>query len=399
MIVASDREAWRRAGAFRRAEIIARWRDAVMADRRALSAVWAEAIGVSPRAAFEHEVLALAAALDELASVGASVLEPTTTRRWLGGERVQVRVESKGSRVVRAGPDASPAEVLAWVACALLAGGAVRLSADGPSIAALERALLGLDPDGQGVPLERAWSGSAPSEEAWVTDAFGTVEAPSDPAGRRAPSRPALAWIDDALDVDARGEALLRGARYGAGRLRGALRAVFGRSSSIDPLWASLARRTGQQASRVELSVEGVRLARDPEGVWDESPGPSLTMVSLDEPAYVALATERGPWSAACGFGRDEDRARSLAARSDPEVIFVNATPACGLGGILRAEFDARRWLQAGTRSIPVATGPTPWIARAGGEGGSRSRSALSDGWARVLLGRHGLGGAIEDLG
>ncbi len=399
MSPSSEGALWRRTSVGARIEAISRWRDAIVREHRALAEVWARTCGVTPRAALEHEVVALAAALDELEAVGPSVLQPAMLRRWLGGESIRARIEPGTPRVLWAGADAAPAEVLAWAACVLAAGGAVRLQADDALIPAFDKALEGLAREGSGVPLERAWVGAQREEDPRVTDAFGGTESAIEPAGRRSPVKPALAWIDDAEDVVLRCELLLEAARYRGGRLRGALRAVFGRSASLEPLWTALAQRAGADPSSASLFLDGVRVTRGEGASSEREQGPALAFEALEESAYVARALEGGGWAAACGLGRDEDRVRSLAARCAPDVIFVNATPASGLGGILRAEFDGRRWLQDATRWVPVVSGPTPWLARTNGTGASEVRATLTRTWARICLGRHGLGGSIEDLG
>ncbi len=397
MSAGSDALSWRRARPELRAAVCARWSWSLVRDAEAVLAVWSRVYSQPASALFAHELAAIVAALHELAAAAPSALEPSRARRWLAAEPVRSRFEPAPTRVVLVGEHASPSLALAWVATALAAGSEVLVRC-APSVApALEAAIERLDRESEGAPVrvEPSLDELAAPEDSLV-DSFSTPR-PEGAVGRDFEALPALAWVDDDEAPAQRAPALLAAARYGGGRFRGSLRWVAARPSALDALWSALSRRPDAKQTDGALFVGETRCVRgrtEPDAVRDAS---ALWFEAVDDEArFVERARELGPWAAACGFGRDVERARSLAARALAATIFVNSTPAAAVGGLLRAEFDARAWLRAVTREVPVVVGPPGSIARWDAESPARSRWLRS--LVRAWLGRHGWGGRVEDL-
>ncbi|MBL8682971.1 MAG: hypothetical protein JNK05_27640 [Myxococcales bacterium] len=359
-----------------------RWSRSLVDEADALCAGWSERFALPTSELAHHELAGLAAALDELAECAESELLPERSRRWFSGEPVRVRFDAPESRALRVPEGALPAAPLALAACAFVAGSSVSLQVARADHASYERALACARADRSELAIDLA----DPTElEATVSPLLGV-------------DRPSIAWLDApelARAIDPLCARLERAARYRGGARRGALRWVAGRAPIVDALFARGA--PWASAANERASVRGV---------WIERASMELDRVTLTEPtlvvesfeserAWVDRALALAPFAACSAFGRDKDRLRSLAARTRSDTIFIDSTPACALGGILRAEFDARRWLREVTREVPVVHGAPPAVAAVSD---SPARRRWLRGWLRIALGRYGLGGRVEDL-
>lgn len=371
-------QSWRRSNVAARARACARLATALVERSAEVVPCWSAAFSLSEEHVSRYELPAAAAALDELARAAPRVLDARPTRRWFFGERAHARVEPLSQRAIVVDDRASPGALVAWCACAFVVGSesAVQCSKRvAPALSLLASCVEGDEP----------W----PLVLDHGPEATSAVRAPSALThdGLVAPS---LAWIDDAAAVDRCARSLLRAARYAGGDRRGALRWVCAPPAVIERLSRALA----PIADRFELGA--VHVTRGP---WSEAHRASPSTLVLeempDERGFVEDAKASGPWSAACGFGSDAARARSIALRTMADSVFVNSAPAEALGGLLRAEFIAEEWLALATRTVVVSEGPCPSVARAD-EGEDRSRWLRRA--VRWTLGRYGIGGSIADL-
>jgi len=364
---------WRRLGAAPRARAMRRLSSAIVARRDALSAEWSARFSLDRSHCAHFEVPAVAAALDELAQIAPIVLDRSSARRWFFGEPVARRDEAPEHRVVHAQPLASPAAIVAWCATSLVAGTSVQLRCE-PAIEPAFRAVIDCVDEDDALPIELSNDGAL-SEDPALPRAL-------DPSATRAR---AVAWVDDDRSLEAYAALLVRAANYANGDRRGALRFVFARESV---------------ASSLRRSIDALLATRDAPDVRcafadDEAPAARALVIEpcVDEHTFVARARQLPSLAYACGIGADSQRVRSLALRSGADSVFVNSSPAEALGGLMRVDFDPVSWLSLATRSVSVAHGPTPSIARV-----EPSRA----GWLRrlvgITLGRYGIGGVVDDL-
>lgn len=366
----------------KRVAVVDRWSRALVDESDALCAGWSERFEIAAHELLHDELAGLAAALDELAECAERELSPERSRRWFSGEPVRARLEAPASRTLRIAEGALPAAPLALAACAFVAGSSVSLAVAPEDRAPYERALACARGDRSELAIELADCAEA---DATVSSLLGA-------------DRPSIAWLDArelARELGPLCARLERAARYRGGARRGALRWVAGRAPIVDALFARGA--PWAAAAEGSASVRGVRIERTSMALDHVSRGePTLVVESFEsERAWVDRALELAPFSACSAFGRDKDRLRSLAARTRADAIFIDSTPACALGGILRAEFDARRWLREVTREVPVVHGAPPVVVAVTE---SSARRRWLRGWLRLALGRYGLGGRVEDL-
>jgi hypothetical protein len=368
-----------------RIDAVDRWARALVDDADRVCGRWSELYGIASHDLLHYELAALCAALDELADCAERELHPERTRRWLGAEPVRSRFEAPHSRLVRVPGDPLPAAPLALVAAAFVAGSAVTLSASEPLREACELALDCAKRNGLALSLDLVDEPQPGSSDSMTSALLG-------------PARPAIAWLDAVELVkgrDALCERLERAARYGGGLRRGALRWIAGRPAVIDALFEAGA--PWKSAAEQRAMIRGVWIERAALGEGHlEVASPTLIVEPFDnERAWIERARQFERFSACSAFGVEPERLRSLAARTEPDAIFIDSTPACAMGGLSRAEFDARRWLRAACREVPVVYGAPSRVAAV--TDSSAGRKWLRA-WLRLALGRYGLGGRIDDL-
>lgn len=370
--------AWRKLEPSERARALLRWCERLVAASEPLSQRVSECIVIDAADALHYDVVALAAALDELASVAPSVLRPALSRRWLGGEPIARRIAAPERVSIAIPARTMLAPPLAWCATALVCGASVTLHV-APEAQPAVRALLDRARPEDAMPIEVLDS---------MPEALGAaLDDPPAPLRASALRAPSLAWIDDVSSVARAIPTLVRAARYTGGEQRGALRWVAAKPAVVDALFDALGAH----------ERDGVRWTREPsDEAFERRPMTVSVEAFADEQSFVARALETRSWAAACAFATDRRRAQSIALRTGADAVYIDSSPADSLGGAMRADFDAHRWLAHAARVVPIVEGPTGALARV--EGRTPLRMRWLRAWLRLQLGRYGLGGSVEDL-